>query len=223
MPKALDAQLNLHGEGLLVEHVSKDGPAAKAGIEANDVLLAVDGMPLKEAGDLEAALNEGKEISLKVLRGGKPLTISVTPAKREDERLHLRPDSQDIERAIREKLKEAGISDLSFNVMLPGRFAPPGFHVGPELPDDVSVTIRKQGKQPAEAEVKRGDQSWTVKDSDVSSLPEELRALVEALLKHGEPFRVHSLPHIMIAPPAKPAAPQGAQGVHGPPERSGRR
>ena len=92
--------------------------------------------------------------------------------------------------------------------MQPGRFAPPGFHVGPELPDDVSVTIRKQGKQPAEAEVKRGDQSWTVKDSDVSSLPEELRAPVEALLKHGEPFRVHSLPHIMIAPPAKPAAPR---------------
>ncbi len=217
MPKALDSQLDLKGQGLLVAHVAKDGPADKAGIEANDILLAVNDKPLKQASDLESALTEGKEISLKVLRGGKPQTITVTPAKRETAGIHWPVETEEIERVVVEKLKDAGISDFSIDLVQPGRFEPLGIHFGPELPDDVSVAIRKQGKNPPEVEVKRGDQTWTVKDGDVSSLPEDLRKPVAALLGHAGPFvhgnlNLKAMPRVVVTRPphhpnARPAPP----------------
>ena len=84
-------------------------------------------------------------------------------------------------------------------VVQPGKFFPPGFRFDNNLPDDLSLTIRKQGKNPAEIEVKQGDQSWTVKEGDLSSLPDDVRPHVEAMLGHGLPFKMHfampSVPH----------------------------
>src|SRR4051812_42496410 len=70
IPQALDAQLDLRGAGVLVEQVGEEGPAAKAGIKANDVLLALGDKPITKPADLESAVAEGKELSLKLLRGG---------------------------------------------------------------------------------------------------------------------------------------------------------
>ena len=86
--KTLDAQLDLKGKGLAVEHVTPGGPADKAGIKPHDILLAngdhaFTGSMIKSSGDLEGQIAEGKEISLKVLRAGKPLTVTLTPAAAE--------------------------------------------------------------------------------------------------------------------------------------------
>ena len=59
-------QLDLKGEGLLVEHVGKEGAAAKAGIQVNDILLAANAKPLKKPADVEVVLTDGKEIAFKV-------------------------------------------------------------------------------------------------------------------------------------------------------------
>ena len=190
VPKALDAQLDLKGEGLLVEHVGKEGAAAKAGVQVNDILLAANAKPLKKPADVEVVLTDGKEIAFRVLRGGKPMTISVTPTKREDTVLNLEFNTREIERTVREKLKDAGVGDFSIDFMQPGRFVPPGFHFGSELPDDLSVTIRKQGKKPADVEVKRGDQTWNIKDSDFSALPDELRQPVRSFLLGPARYRI---------------------------------
>ena len=80
-PPALRAQLNLpEQQGLLVESVVPDSPAAKAGLKPFDILMRVGNKPLKEPADLIQAVDasKDKEMPLEVLRGGKPQKIKAT-------------------------------------------------------------------------------------------------------------------------------------------------
>ncbi|MBI2713675.1 MAG: Do family serine endopeptidase [Rhizobiales bacterium] len=68
-------------EGALVAEPQKDGPAAKAGIEAGDVIIAVNGQPVKDARDLAkkiGALAPKTNVKLTVLHKGSEKTISLT-------------------------------------------------------------------------------------------------------------------------------------------------
>jgi serine protease Do len=69
------------GRGVLVTNVSEDGPAAKAGIKAGDVITAIDGAAVDSPGDLARALNNKKEgeVSLTVIRNKSQQTFRVTP------------------------------------------------------------------------------------------------------------------------------------------------
>jgi serine protease Do len=73
------------GKGVLITSVTKDSPAAKAGIKAGDVIIAADGKKIERVGDLTRAINEKKEgaIELTVVRDKAQRTISVEP--KEDE------------------------------------------------------------------------------------------------------------------------------------------
>jgi serine protease Do len=67
-------------EGALVNDPQKDAPAAKAGIEAGDVVTAVDGVTVKDPRDLAkkiAAMEPGKSVEITVWRNGKSETIKV--------------------------------------------------------------------------------------------------------------------------------------------------
>jgi serine protease Do len=71
------------GKGLLVESVEPDGPADKAGVRAGDVLLQAGGRTLDDASDFRDVVREaepGKPLALEVLRDGKRLELTVTPA-----------------------------------------------------------------------------------------------------------------------------------------------
>lgn len=240
VPKALDEQLGLKGEGVVVGHVSPEGPAGKAGIKEHDVVLAVGDKSLKDPSDLMDAVDasEGKELAIKLLRGGKPMTVTVTPGKREEGgaggldvgrlRLDLRDigeieELRDIERKIREKLKDAGV-DLRMQFIQPGRFLPEGMaRLGiqqREFPDDLNVTIRKQGKNPAEIEVKRGDKTWNVKENELAKLPEDVRDHVESLLGQ-HPMRLNIVTDGERRPPGPPHDGPRHRGPGGPPPRPG--
>jgi membrane-associated protease RseP (regulator of RpoE activity) len=69
------------GKGVLVSSVSEDGPAAKAGIRAGDVITAVDGEKIDGAGDLTRALGKKKEgdVTLTIVRDKSQRSITVTP------------------------------------------------------------------------------------------------------------------------------------------------
>jgi membrane-associated protease RseP (regulator of RpoE activity) len=69
------------GQGLLVASVRPDGPAAQAGLKQNDVLLSVGDKPLTAHADLAKHLKASGEspVPLKLLRGGKPVTLQVRP------------------------------------------------------------------------------------------------------------------------------------------------
>lgn len=73
------------GEGMVVTQVEDAGPAKKAGVMVNDLLLKLDGKSLTTVEAVVAQLQEiaGKSVSLELLRGGKTAMLTVTPEKRE--------------------------------------------------------------------------------------------------------------------------------------------
>jgi serine protease Do len=75
------------GQGLIVTDVVPDSPAAKAGLQKNDILLKLGDKPLTDVDSLVAQIQAvgGKAAPLEVIRGGKPRTISITPERRKAE------------------------------------------------------------------------------------------------------------------------------------------
>ena len=69
------------GHGVLVTSVTEDGPAAKAGVRAGDVITAVDGEKVDGTGDISDIVNRKKEgdVTLTVVRNKSQLTFRVTP------------------------------------------------------------------------------------------------------------------------------------------------
>jgi membrane-associated protease RseP (regulator of RpoE activity) len=69
------------GKGVLVTSVADDSAAAKAGIKAGDIITAVDGEKIEDAGDLTRGINKKKEgdVTLTVIRNKNQRNITVTP------------------------------------------------------------------------------------------------------------------------------------------------
>ena len=69
------------GKGALVTSVTEDGPAAKAGVKAGDVITAVDGEAVDSPGDISRVVSRKKEgdVTLTIIRNKSQQTIRVTP------------------------------------------------------------------------------------------------------------------------------------------------
>ena len=69
------------GKGVLVTAVTDDGPAAKAGVRAGDVITAVDGEAVDSPGDISRVISRKKEgdVTLTLIRNKSQQTIRVTP------------------------------------------------------------------------------------------------------------------------------------------------
>jgi len=68
-------------EGILVVSVDDDGPAAKAGVKAGDVLTKIDGKAVTDSEDVRrevGALESGKEATLTLQRDGHTLDLKLT-------------------------------------------------------------------------------------------------------------------------------------------------
>ena len=68
-------------QGALIAEVVEDGPSAKAGITAGDVILEFDGKPVRESSELPllaSAAGIGRAVPVLVLREGKRVTLKVT-------------------------------------------------------------------------------------------------------------------------------------------------
>ena len=68
-------------EGALVADPQADGPAAKAGIESGDVIVSVNGNPVRDARDLAKKIGTmapGNSVKLVVLRKGSEKTFTLT-------------------------------------------------------------------------------------------------------------------------------------------------
>lgn len=72
--------------GVVVQNVTKGGPAAEAGVKVGDVITAVDGKSVATGDELVneiSAHKPGTKIKLTVIRNAKPQDISVTIADRQ--------------------------------------------------------------------------------------------------------------------------------------------
>ena len=69
-----------HKHGILVVDVTPDGPAAKGGLQADDVILELDGQALKSLDHLGSLLSEcqaGQTVTFKVMRERRMTTVEV--------------------------------------------------------------------------------------------------------------------------------------------------
>ncbi|MBO9554610.1 trypsin-like peptidase domain-containing protein [Cellulomonas sp.] len=73
--------------GAVVQEVTDGSPAAKAGVQADDVIVAIDGKPVGGAESLTAyvrALASGAEAKLTIVRDGKASDVDVTLAVKKE-------------------------------------------------------------------------------------------------------------------------------------------
>jgi len=74
-------------KGAYVVDVLKEGPAAKAGIKAGDVILSVDGKNIADSGELRnlvAGTPIGRTVKLGIVRDGRKITLAVQVGNLED-------------------------------------------------------------------------------------------------------------------------------------------
>ncbi len=206
LSSALRAHLDLpEGQGMVVANVIPGGPAEKAGLEQYDVLVAAGGKPLTRPEDLVAVLGgcRGKQITLAVVRRDERLSLAVTPEKPpgSDPIVVLRGTCDDESvRVLQEwvhqlKEKTQGQHSLSFKSIGAGVVVTRSAERprDREFPDDLKITITKEGKSPGTIQVQRGDGSWQARADRLEDLPDEWRPFVLQFLDRELGARVDRL------------------------------
>src|SRR5947208_9261102 len=87
---ALRRGLDLTRDGLLVNQVTEDSPADRAGVRKGDVILTYNSRGVTEAEDLRQLVRDtepGREVSLGIWRDGERRTLRVTVGDLEDSSL----------------------------------------------------------------------------------------------------------------------------------------
>jgi serine protease Do len=166
--------------GVILADVDPKGPAAKAGLQAGDVVLALDGKPMENGRQFRVNLYTrpiGDVVRLDVQRGSERRAVSVTISERDDDVGRL----AEIAAIQRELLPELGILvvDLSDRVakLLPERRSDAGaviVAVAPEAP------YSQQGK------LQPGDIVHAINGTPVRNIT-DLKHL-SAVLKPGSPI-----------------------------------
>lgn len=87
-------------DGLIINEVIPDGPAQKAGLKSQDVIVEFDRKPITTVPDLQgsvAVFPVGKTATLKVIRKGKARTFNVKIARMPEEVAENRPFGEEME------------------------------------------------------------------------------------------------------------------------------
>lgn len=74
-------------QGILIAQVTKDSPAAKAGLKVGDVIMSYQGRPVNDVGDFRnqvALAQPGSEVKFDIVRDGKIRTVTVKVDKLSD-------------------------------------------------------------------------------------------------------------------------------------------
>jgi S1-C subfamily serine protease len=86
IPDVLAKRLKLSGPGgVIVLSVEPDGPSERAGLLIGDILVALDGKPIKDTDDVQSVLEPGfvgKSIPATLVRAGALTDASITVGER---------------------------------------------------------------------------------------------------------------------------------------------
>ncbi len=133
-------------KGVLVTQVFEGDPADKAGIKVNDIILFVDDKGVSTGRELSAMIANtpvGYKTKIDLIRDGKKKTLSVTLAKRDDDKKIVATQSRDND--------ELGIEVTDLDSDIARRFGIDGKENG------VLVTDVKDDGLAQAADVRRGD------------------------------------------------------------------
>ena len=93
-PELLVAQLPIEAnEGILLQYVVPESPAAKAGLQRFDVVVKIDGAPIADASDVAKIVDKtgDKTVKVEFFRKGKLTETNLTPAERPQNDVRLFP------------------------------------------------------------------------------------------------------------------------------------
>ncbi|TWG81464.1 serine protease Do [Cupriavidus gilardii J11] len=148
--------------GALVNTVEPDGPAAKAGLKPGDVIVQIGDTVVDRSGDLPehvADIKPGTSTPLKIIRAGKPMTLTVTVGTANDTVVAKKDDGA----------QAGGKLGLAVRPLSPAEQRQSGIASGLVV-EDVSGPAARVGIQP-------GDVILAFNGTPISSA-EQLRSLV---------------------------------------------
>ncbi len=168
--------------GALVAGVTPDSPAAKAGIEAGDVIMKFDGKDvttMRGLPKLVAQAQIGKTVDVEVLRQGQKKTLPVAVGMLNDEESAPEPAAEE----KKEEAPQASTSILGLTVIpltddLRSRF---GFDA---KVSGIIVTEIDPSSQAASKNIRPGDVITEAQQEPVAA-PKDLEAAIEKVKKSG--------------------------------------
>jgi hypothetical protein len=179
VPEALSAQLKLDGHGVLISNVMTGSPADKAGFQANDVILSVNGEAVEgempHAVDLIKSRKPSETVSFVVLRNGEQTTLKAT--------LGSRADMKSAAGGFTWKFETASGGEIKDHITTRGKI----IHRGPggewlmkdlgdlknlaNLPDNIKLFVPKDGDRSTQVVVEGGAKTVRAKvENDGSAL-----------------------------------------------------
>ncbi|MDX9817945.1 MAG: DegQ family serine endoprotease [Desulfococcus multivorans] len=162
--------------GVLISQIYEGDPADKGGIKVGDVVIAVDGNPVKSSRELSAQIANlpvGKKTSITLIREGKEKTVEVTLGKRDN----------DIQRVGSDR-RNNGDLGLELRTLDPETAQRFGFESDAK---GVLVTDVASGGKAENAGVRQGDLIIEINREPVSSIA-EFQSLM-GKIKKGEAIR----------------------------------
>jgi membrane-associated protease RseP (regulator of RpoE activity) len=215
---SLKSQLKLD-DRMIVQQVIPDSPAAKAGIKQYDILLKIGEAEIHNIQDLMQTVEKNPDVEMKllVLRAGKEESINIKSEKRPENlgAVYSTPELQKLQEQLQEKVNvwvqgKGGVWRPDQGLQM--RFVGPGFvgeggKLGGKFPDDLSVSVTKEGDKPAKIVVQKKDQKWEIKQDELDKLPADVRPFVERMLGFGTSF------HSVTQSPTIRSTMQGVEGV----------
>jgi serine protease Do len=159
--------------GILVSDVTAGSAADKAGIKTGDVIIELDGKPLKRAADLRervAMKGPGTQVELVILRDGKKKTLTAT--------LQERPAGEKAEQAQTSTTEKLGLTVENLTDELAKRFGIEGLK-------GVIVTDVEEGTAAALAGIQPGTLIQEVNRKPVENT-KEFNEEVEKAIKEGK-------------------------------------
>ncbi len=179
-------ELKLAGEwGALIENVSEESPAAKAGLQKGDVILSFGGERVRSVTQMTRLVREtpaGRKVALEIVRAGQTRTVEVTPETR-----RARWATPDIHISPMPEMAPHASAMPNFNIeVFPGRRARLGISAD-ELSGQLAeyfgvkqgVLVREvtEGSAAAKAGLKAGDVITRINDEAVLDVEDLRRAL----------------------------------------------
>lgn len=101
-----------------VNNVSSGTPAERAGLKAGDKIIAINGTSVFAWSHFRRTVQEGKEVTLAIERGGQPLEVKLTPEKQGDQYMIGISRSFDTVLVKANSLSEALSYGLAYNVRI---------------------------------------------------------------------------------------------------------
>ena len=153
-------------EGVLVDSLTLNGAAAKAGIKAGDIILSIDDQQIKNASDLQAKIGThkpGDEIKVKVFRKGSSKSITA----------RLRNVSGGVEEIKKERHEVVEMLGAEFSALTPEEKTRLGISGG------IQVIRLHSGKLKAQTDMREGFIITKIDNEKINTI-EDLTTLLES-------------------------------------------